>query len=140
MFVFLPSWSISLSARMIIERSRRTRFRMFSSPVDFFSNVDEDFSFDANVDDDLSRYSIANECDLLLDRFSRAGSCVKAGAMALMAGSLNLRFNGFTYSLATEHSPPPVPSTIGRSSRYKSHLPSGLSFPTWCGQSMSTST
>lgn len=121
MLVFLPSLSINFSARMIIDRSLRTRFKIFSS-LDFFS-LDEDFS-DGEV---FSRYS-ANECDLLIRVvLSKAGSVVKDGAIKLAARSL--RFSGFTnFFSKTLHSP--LPSTIGRSSRYKSHLPSGLSFPT----------
>lgn len=119
MLVFLPSLSINFSARMIIDRSLRTRFKIFSS-LDFFSL---DFS-DGEV---FSRYS-ANECDLLIRVvLSKAGSVVKDGAIKLAARSL--RFSGFTnFFSKTLHSP--LPSTIGRSSRYKSHLPSGLSFPT----------
>lgn len=120
--VFFPSLSVNFSARMIIERSLRTRFSTFSSLDDFFS-------FDENEDVDFSLYSIANECDLFC-RFIKAGSCVRAGAMKLDGSSLILTFSGFTKRSDTVHSPPPVPSTIGNSSRYKSHFPSGLSLPT----------
>lgn len=131
MLVFLPSLSINFSALMIIDRSLRTRLRTFSSLDDFFSK-------DENDDVDFSRYPV-NATDLLC-RLIRAGSSVKAGAMKLEADSFILMFSGLTKRSETVHSPPPVPSTIGKSSRYKSHFPRGLSLPTWCGQSMSTST
>lgn len=117
---------------MIIDRSLLTRFSTFSSFDDFFS-PDDDFS----ADEVFSRYS-ENECDLLIRECrSKVVSWVMA-AVRLAACSFALRFSGLTSFSETVHSP--LPSTIGSSSRYKSHLPSGLSLPTWCGQSMSTST
>lgn len=127
MLLFFPSLSINFSARIIMDRSLRTRFKLFSSFEDFFSLDDENEDEDFSEDVDFSRYSMANECDLLI-RFIRAGSCVKAGAIKLEASSLNLTLSGFTSD--SEQSPPPVPSTIGNSSRYKSHFPCGLSLPT----------